>query len=106
MNTLDGDERSEGGTRARLRRSQSTWLKVETAKWVDAGIIGTDARTRILASYDLDSGERHGLLALMLLGALMFGIGVLLLIGYNWSLIPVNGKVALIMGSVALGFGM
>jgi uncharacterized membrane protein len=34
----------------------------------------------------------------------MFGIGVLLLIGYNWARIPVNGKVAIIMSSVALAF--
>jgi uncharacterized membrane protein len=41
----------------------------------------------------------------MLLGALMFGIGVLLLIGYNWVRVPVNGKIAIIMGSVAAAFG-
>ena len=41
----------------------------------------------------------------MLLGALMFGIGVLLLIGYNWARLPVNGKIAIIMSSVALAFG-
>jgi uncharacterized membrane protein len=40
----------------------------------------------------------------MLLGALMFGIGVLLLIGYNWDRLPVNGKIAIIMSSVALAF--
>ena len=41
----------------------------------------------------------------MLLGALMFGIGVLLLIGYNWARLPVNGKIAIILTSVALAFG-
>ncbi len=40
----------------------------------------------------------------MLLGALMLGIGVLLLIGYNWQRVPVSGKVAIIMSSVALAF--
>ena len=35
------------------------------------------------------------MLALMILGALMLGIGVLLHIGYNWSAFPAAGKVAL-----------
>jgi uncharacterized membrane protein len=66
--------------------------------------VDADTRDRILASYEVQSAERRGLLALMLLGALMFGIGVLLLIGYNWARLPVNGKIAIIMSSVALAF--
>jgi uncharacterized membrane protein len=65
----------------------------------------TRAVPGIIASCEIDSAERRSLMALMLLGALMFGIGVLLLIGYNWARLPVPGKIALIMSSVALAFG-
>ena len=67
-------------------------------------VIDDATRQRILESYQVQSAERRSLLALMLLGALMLGIGVLLLIGYNWQRVPVSGKVAITMTSVALAF--
>ena len=91
-------------SRKRLSRSKSSWLEAHSSEWVTDGLIDETSRARILQSYEVESAERRSLLALMLLGALMFGIGVLLLIGYNWARVPVNGKVAIIMGSVALAF--
>jgi uncharacterized membrane protein len=88
-----------------LSRARSSWLQEQTADWVRQGLIDADTKVRILGSYEVQSTERRSLLALMLLGALMFGIGVLLLIGYNWARLPVNGKIAIILTSVALAFG-
>jgi uncharacterized membrane protein len=88
----------------RISRSRAAWLETQSSRWVALGLIGDDARTAILGSFEVESSERRSMLALLLLGALMFGIGVLLLIGYNWARIPVNGKVAIIMSSVALAF--
>jgi uncharacterized membrane protein len=88
-----------------ISRAQAAWLQAQTSKWVNAGLLDAGARERILSLYRSESAERHGMLALILLGALMFGIGVLLLIGYNWTRIPINGKVAMLLGSVALAFG-
>jgi uncharacterized membrane protein len=87
-----------------LSRARSAWLEDQSAAWLRQGLVDVDTRHRILGSYEVQSAERRGLLALMLLGALMFGIGVLLLIGYNWDRLPVNGKIAIIMSSVALAF--
>ncbi len=87
-----------------LSRARSAWLEVQSAEWLRQGLIDAGTRDRILRSYEVQSAERRGLVALMLLGALMFSIGVLLLIGYNWDRLPVNGKIAIIMGSVALAF--
>ena len=95
---------TESHTFTPLSRARSAWLEDQSAQWVRQGLVNVDARDRILASYEIQSAERRGLMALMLLGALMFGIGVLLLIGYNWQRLPVNGKIAIIMGSVALAF--
>jgi uncharacterized membrane protein len=88
-----------------ISRAQAAWLQAQTSKWVNAGLMDAGAREKILSLYRSESAERHGMLALILLGALMFGIGVLLLIGYNWTRIPINGKVAMLLGSVALAFG-
>jgi uncharacterized membrane protein len=87
-----------------LSRRRAAWLDGQTAAWVRQGLVDADVRDRILSSYEVQSAERRGLLALVLLGALMFGIGVLLLIGYNWDGLPVTGKIAIIMASVALAF--
>ncbi len=87
-----------------LSRARSAWLEDQTGAWVRQGLVDDHTRDRILATYEVQSAERRGLLALILLGALMFGIGVLLLIGYNWARLPVNGKIAIVMGSVALAF--
>ena len=90
--------------RPELPRARWSWLESESAAWVARELIDDATRHRILESYQVQSAERRSLLALMLLGALMLGIGVLLLIGYNWQRVPVNGKVAIIMSSVALAF--
>jgi uncharacterized membrane protein len=80
-------------------------LNRHSAAWVHAGIIDDASRARILAGYETRPAEQAGLMALLLLAALMFAIGILLLIGYNWARIPVPGKIAIIMSSVAISFG-
>jgi uncharacterized membrane protein len=87
-----------------LSRARSAWLEDQSAEWLRQGLVDAETRDRILGSYEVQSAERRALLALVLLGALMFGIGVLLLIGYNWARLPVNGKIAIIIGSVTLAF--
>jgi uncharacterized membrane protein len=82
-----------------------TWLDAHSSEWVNEGLVDEASRARILQSYEVESSERRSLLALMFLGALMFGIGVLLLIGYNWDRLPVNGKIAIILSSVGMAFG-
>jgi uncharacterized membrane protein len=94
----------EDQQRTELPRARWSWLEAESATWVARDVIDDATRQRILESYQVQSAERRSLLALMLLGALMLGIGVLLLIGYNWQRVPVSGKVAITMTSVALAF--
>jgi uncharacterized membrane protein len=91
--------------RLRISRAQSAWLEAQSARWVAAGLLDSEARDRILATYDVESAEHRSMLALLLLGALMFGIGVLLLVGYNWAAIPAAGKIAVLVGSVIVAFG-
>jgi uncharacterized membrane protein len=98
------EEPTEGAGSARISRARLTWLQSESTRWVADGLVDPVARTRILSRYQIESAEHRSMLALMVLGALMFAIGVLLLIGYNWSAIPAAGKIAILMGSVAAAF--
>ena len=98
------EEPTDGAGSARISRARLTWLQAESTRWVSEGLVDPGARTRILSRYQIESAEHRSMLALMVLGALMFAIGVLLLIGYNWSAIPAAGKIAILMASVAAAF--
>ncbi len=87
----------------RISRARLDWLARESSHWCDAGAIDEDARRRILAAYEGEPFIR-GPLVLVVLAILMFGIGVLLLIGYNWHRIPQSGKIAMILAAVAASF--
>ncbi len=87
----------------RISRARLEWLERESGRWRDAGAIDEQARKRILAGYEGVPLVR-GPVLLVVLAILMFGIGVLLLIGYNWHRIPDPGKVAIILASIAASF--
>ncbi|HET7217615.1 MAG TPA: DUF2157 domain-containing protein [Vicinamibacterales bacterium] len=99
------DQPRDAAAPSRVSRATMTWLQAESAHWVDAGLLDAGSRGRIIARYATESSEHRSMLALTILGALMFAIGVLLLIGYNWSAIPAAGKIAIIIGSVAAAYG-
>jgi uncharacterized membrane protein len=97
-------DRPDSLQRTRISRATWTWLESESADWESRGLVSAAARRQILDGYEVLSAERRSLLALTVIGALMLGIGVLLLIGYNWQRVPVAGKILLIMASVALAY--
>jgi len=84
------------------------WLRGQTDLWVRGGLIGTAEADRILGGYDTDaSGARRSrilFITLCGLALLMFSVGVLLLIGYNWNAIPRAVKVGIIFSSVIAAF--
>ena len=80
------------------------WLERQADRWRSAGLIDDTAATEILAAYQPEASRGRGTLALIVLAALMVGIGVLLLIGYNWDRLGPLVKVALTMTAVASAF--
>jgi uncharacterized membrane protein len=93
--------------RATLRRlpgPRLTWLRSESSRWVSDGIIDLPAREKILAGYADDTRPHRGTLALILMAVVMCGVGVLLVIGYNWQRIGPAVKIALVMTAVAAAF--
>jgi len=89
---------------ARVSRARFAWIEEQSAAWLESGLIDEPTRRRILDSYAVESSERRGMTALVLVAVLMCGIGLLLLIGYNWARIPAAVKVALVCGLVAAAF--
>ncbi len=90
------------------------WLKSESERWVREEIISTDQATRIQALYrpaksvEAPAGLSWGLVVFFGIGAVVIGLGVILLFAYNWAAIPKAGKLALVFGLVvgAHGFGV
>ena len=89
----------------KLSRTTFEWLDAESRRWVADGALDEPARARILSQYETHTSPHRGTMALTLIAVLMCGIGVLLVIGYNWDRISAAVKVAMIMTSVAAAFG-
>jgi uncharacterized membrane protein len=81
------------------------WLVDELTRWQALGIVTDDQMARVLALYGTseDLAERRGARAMMTLtslAALLVGLAVLLLIGYNWEAMPAVVKLALIIATL------
>ena len=76
------------------------WLARQIPDWIDGGLI-TDAQGQALRErYPLGDGLSLGRLLLTGLGAIMIGLGVILLFAYNWSEMGKLSKLAVIFGAL------
>lgn len=96
-----------------ISERQNRWLAGELAEWQVRGILAEDQAARILALYGTSEelAERRGaraIFTLSSLAALLVGLAVLLLIGYNWEEMPAAVKLAIVysalVGMHGLGF--
>lgn len=78
------------------------WLHAEIEQWIAAGIISPGQAEQLRARYPegRDSPVPWGLLVFATTGAIVLGLGVILLFAYNWDGIPKFGKLALIFSAV------
>jgi uncharacterized membrane protein len=83
------------------------WLFAEIERWTREEIITPAQAVRLRALYP-DTSRRisWGLIVFSGLGAVVIGLGVILLLAYNWSEIPKFGKLGLVLGSVAITHGL
>jgi uncharacterized membrane protein len=88
----------------RIPASRLSWLTRESEGWRAAGLLDDETRARILGHYQAISTERRSLMALVVVAVLMCGVGLLLLIGYNWDRIPPAAKIGAILSAVAAAF--
>ena len=98
-----------------LNDRQRIWLTGELTYWQAAGLVTEDQVGRILDLYGTPQEIRErrtarGLLTLASLAALLVGLGVLLLIAYNWESLPDSVELALVFGALmgihAIGYAL
>lgn len=76
---------------------QVRWLLTEIDRWKSEGIVSPEQADRLRARYAAPADAvPWGLLVFATAGAVVIGLGVILLFAYNWDGIPKFGKLALV----------
>jgi hypothetical protein len=93
-------------SQSRLSKRQRTWLKSELDSWESEGIVTQEQASRVLACYESSEDyirHQHSMAMLTITGvaALLMGLGVLLLVGYNWEDLGDLQKVSILVGGWA-----
>lgn len=84
---------------------QRAWLTRQLDEWQSQEIVSTDQASQILKLYVSDSelAERRSSVALrtlMGLAGFLVGLGVLLLVGYNWQAMPTGLKLLIVFAAL------
>jgi uncharacterized membrane protein len=82
------------------------WLLSEIDRWTAENIITAEQAARLRARYPAPAPSRPwGLIVFFGIGAVVIGLGVILLFAYNWDAIPKVGKLAIVFAAVAAAHG-
>ena len=77
------------------------WLLSEIDQWVGEGIIGPDQATALKRRYPVPvEGTAWGRIIFFSIGAILFGLGVILLFAYNWQRMHKFVKLAVIFAAI------
>ncbi len=83
-------------------KNPHAWLKKELPHWIQDGIIDPEQAGQILSRYP----ERHSLswgkILISGFGAVMVGLGVILLFAYNWDAMGSFTKMSVILGALGI----
>lgn len=80
---------------------QVRWLLPEIDRWQAEGIVTPEQADRLRQRYAEPAGAvPWGLLVFATAGAIVIGLGVILLFAYNWAEIPKLGKLALVFAAI------
>ncbi len=83
------------------------WLQAELGAWLKEGLVSADQAEVLRHRYPVnESGPAWGMIVFSSLGAVITGLGVILLFAYNWQAIPKLGKLALVLGTLAAVHGV
>lgn len=82
------------------------WLRAEIAQWLREGLISDEQARRLYERYPDTAVMRHerprARSVFASLGAMMLGLGIILLMAYNWEAMHRYSKLAVIFGGFAL----
>ncbi len=85
---------------------QVRWLLSESDRWVRERIVSPEQAERIRALYPPPPpAAPWGMIVFSGLGAVIVGLGIILLLAFNWAEIPKLGKLGLILGALAGAHG-
>jgi uncharacterized membrane protein len=95
----------EGNMSREVTRSQRDWLEGEIAIWRSMGLVDEEKALALLGLYEsresFEARQRsRGVFTLLALAAALVGLGVLLLVGYNWAQMPAPLKVTAVFGAL------
>ena len=82
------------------------WLLAEIERWKADGLVTPEQGDRLRQRYEQPpasapaDGVPWGMLVFSTAGAIVIGLGVILLFAYNWSEIPKPGKLALVFAAI------
>ena len=77
----------------------------ESERWVRDRIVSPEQAERIRALYPAAPTAPWGMIVFSGLGAVIVGLGIILLLAFNWDVIPKLGKLGLIFGALAGAHG-
>jgi hypothetical protein len=88
-----------------LSDGQRKWLEGQLADWTSRELVTSDQAARILATYETADEVGHrkrSYFSFVIIGlaALLVGLALFLVIGYNWDAIPRATKLLLIFGTI------
>lgn len=93
--------------RSKLTAAQQKWLDQELAVWQSDQIVSTDQANQIRGRYESadeinDRKRSVAVQALFAMAALLFGLAVLLLIGFNWDQLSREIKLVVVLSVVTI----
>ncbi|MFZ4394429.1 MAG: DUF2157 domain-containing protein [Kiritimatiellia bacterium] len=82
---------------------QVKWLQGEVRIWEREGLVSHEQAQAIMNRYPaaVTGGIPWGIIIFSCLGAVIFGLGCILLLAYNWDAISKYAKLAIVIGSLA-----
>lgn len=83
-------------------KNPHAWLQQELPKWISEGIVDTTQAQKIQALYPEQQSIGWGRILVSAFGAVMIGLGVVLLFAYNWDEISRLGKMAIILSTLVV----
>lgn len=81
------------------------WLFKELEAWLAEGLVSAEQAERLRQRYaePAEGGTAWGLMIFGGFGAVVGGLGVILMFAYNWHAMPKDAKLAVVFGALALG---
>jgi len=83
-------------------KNPHAWLKKELPHWIQDGIIDSEQAGQILSRYPDRHSLSWGKILISAFGAVMVGLGIILLFAYNWEAMGRFSKMSVILGALVI----